>query len=240
MDTQPNLITKVASSTWFVTLMSTMIGVVAGFYLTDFNEKRKLNQGKKAAIEKVSQELESNHKQIAKLSDSLKIYYPQIEYVLTKVDGKSLEIIIDKDSLDSFVQKSRKVFTFFEAKSLNAREIDVSGTFEFNLVSNFIMSDLSHIVWDTYKQSHFTTITAFDCLIDVEVIYNAQKNVNASNKEWAEALFQLSATQSNEEVVAAFRIFMEKWKNLMLKQDLLLSMYKHNRDYSKRFRMEIL
>jgi len=212
--TKSSLFKKIINSSWFITLLSTMIGVIAGFYLTNYNEKRKLDIGKRQAIEMVVQELENNHQNLKQFNDSLNFYYPPILYVLSNIDKEELTIIIEEDSLTSFIQKAEKVFFFSGTAPAESGKIKVSGDFKIELVSNFFMADLSHIVWDTYKQSQFMNITSFDCLTNVEIIYDSQKNVDAANKEWTK-------------LVEGFRTFMGKYQNLLNKQAFLLGSYKN-------------
>lgn len=48
---------KVLKSNWVVTIMSTMIGVIIGLYLTNYNESQKLNKAQQTAFEMVNKSL---------------------------------------------------------------------------------------------------------------------------------------------------------------------------------------
>lgn len=216
-----NIIKKIVNSSWFITLISTMIGVIAGFYLTDYNEKRKLLNGRDEAMKIVINELDDNQSNLQIFNDSLKIYYQPFFHVMSYYDIKEETIIISKDSLDSFIEKTKLVFTFSKAEPHSKDKISINGVLELNFTSKFLIADLSHIVWDAYKQSSFISATQFSCLREIEGIYQLQDRVDKENEEWFDTMLELARVQN----ISTIRNLLDKWKMMLDKQNMLLQIY---------------
>jgi len=59
-----------------------MIGVIAGIYLTNYFEKRRLVKDKGDALEKVFLEIERNEENLSALHDLLRKKYTGLDYIM--------------------------------------------------------------------------------------------------------------------------------------------------------------
>lgn len=220
-DSKKYSLKKIANSSWFITLVSTMFGIIVGLYLTNYNEQRKLAAEKAEAFHIVMDELEDNYHNLKKFNDSLQVYYDPFIYVMTYLMIEEEEIIIPNDSLDIFIEKTKKVFTYIDAEPHNAKELKVNGTLEIEFYSNILFADLSHIVWDTYKQGDFMSITAFSCLREIDKIYQYQATVDEINQRWSKKLLELQFEINTTILVS----FINDWTLMLQKYKMLLEFY---------------
>ena len=223
---------KIASSSWVITLISTMIGVIAGFYLTDFNERRKLNSEKSIAFGMVTQELEDNYQNLKKFNDTLNAYLHPFKYVISLTDRDMESLIIPKDSLDIFMERSKKVFLYESWEPNGNDSISIKGDLSVNFESKLVIANLSHLVWDSYKQSKYLSVTPFKCLINLEPIYNLQQRVDEINQEWFEVIYRLKTGDADVED------FIKHWELTVFNQQFLLEMYDLREELTERCKQE--
>lgn len=217
---EKSLFSKVIHNPWFITLISTMLGIMLGIYLSNLNEKRLLLKGKNQALEKVLKELEENEEMLKGFNDTLQSKYESMSYIIPWIN-EDFDLIIHKDSLESFIAKSKFMFTYTGHEELPNDQLDVSGELEFYISSNLIFSDLSDIIWDAYKQMDYLSVTEFDCLTALETIYQFQQEVNVINSEWREIFFKRKFLGTEEDRSD----FLNIWETMLLKQKLLLQAY---------------
>ena len=70
-----NTAKRLSNSNWVITLLSTMIGVILGFYLTNSNESRKLETDRINAVALLGDEIDENHKKLKEFDSVFKINF---------------------------------------------------------------------------------------------------------------------------------------------------------------------
>ncbi|WP_438989198.1 hypothetical protein [Polaribacter sp.] len=219
---------KFVSSNWVITLTSTMIGVILGLYLNGYYENKSLAEDKKKAITQVFTEISENKKSLKNYHDLIIKNYNQINYIFSKLNN-DFEIIVHKDSTNLFISKTKALFTFAKSEKINSNFAKIRGDLNFNVDSPLMISSLSQITWQAYKQTNFLAITNFKCLKHIEIIYELQKEVNELNKLWVKKVLNGEFTQD----IIIRNKFMSDWRSLLLRQSVLLKAYKMNDDILK-------
>lgn len=207
-------------SNWFITLFSTMIGVVLGFYLTNKGEESKLLKKKENAIKYVANELNENKIILKEYGKVLDKSFDQVDYLFS-IPKKNKEIIIHKDSLQSFKTRTQDIFTFEKSREVSDNNIQIHGKFNFQLNSRLVAVDLSNVIWNSYKQTEYLSETNFKCVTDLEALYNLTAQFNTLNKNWRRKLLTGRFFESRETT----REFLIQWKELIYHKHLLLQMY---------------
>ncbi|BDX39709.1 hypothetical protein CYCD_30640 [Tenuifilaceae bacterium CYCD] len=202
---------------WFSTLISTMIGVFAGFYLNNYNSERKLTQAKSSAFQAIANEIDENKKLLASYDSILQLRYKPTSYLVSKINS-NFEIVIPRDSLDNFKNITRNIFTYHNHIALPDGNVRVKGEFNLELKSILIVTDLSHIIWDAYKQTEYLSITKFDCIVGVERAYLLIGKFNADNEVWRKQFVNGSFLASRD----ALMEFMQLWNHLNEESQILL------------------
>lgn len=205
---------------WFVTLISTMFGIVSGLYITSHFEKNRLYTAKEKALHQVESELKDNMSLVTELQEQLDTKYEQVDYLLSNLD-ENQELVISKDSLEVFKRKTAIVFEFEKAEPVSDSKIKLRGDFNFVLNVRLMGKKLSSIIWNSYKQTDYLSITNFECLTNVEGVYAMQEEVNIQISKWKDTLFQGKFLGDPE----ATEKFMDQWNSLFVKQKLLLEYY---------------
>ena len=201
-----------------------MIGIIMGLYINNYHEHRSLIKAKLQALNQVSDELNENETNLQTYYDTLKTSYSTFTYVLSKLNA-DFELVIAKDSLSQFIEQSKGVFEYEDSEAFHEDSLSIAGDLSLNYTSKLVLLELSDIIWDTYKQTNFMSVTSFNCLTNLEDLYNFQKEVNRVNSEWMELFLHIEETlfdKTNRES------FIQNWKLMLLKQKTLLDLYESN------------
>lgn len=176
---------KVLKSNWVVTIMSTMIGVVIGLYLTNYNESQKLNKAQQTAFEMVKQELNKNHETLIAYDSISTNTYHNATYVFSQVNN-DFKIVIHKASIPEFETNSKGIMNnvVFEALPEVEDSVRVRGEMNLNLNSKLALIDLNNVIWESYKQTDFLNVTNFECVTALEELYQFQDTHNSLNRRW--------------------------------------------------------
>lgn len=212
----------ILNNPWFVTLVSTMVGIIAGLYITNYFENNRLYNAKQKALTQVQIELKDNHELLKNFNEKLGEKYEPMFIVFSNLN-EDMDLVIHKDSLASFLKSTKKIFSYDSFTTVDATMIELHGDLNFNLENVGLMAKkLSSIVWDSYKQTNFLSITSFDCITNVETFYVLQEEINDIIEVWKNQLYQTFFVQN----LKAAEEFMSNWRVLLLKQNLLLEFYK--------------
>lgn len=202
-----------------------MFGVLLGLYLNSYFENQSLLKSKKDAMVQVIKELENNRENLQKYNDILQEKYDGFSQMLNYID-KDFRLVVPVDSLSHFLQQTASVFKLESKEAIGDNQLLLKGEMSLYVESSLVVTDLSDIIWNTFKQTNFLSITSFECLSGIEGIYNSQKDLNKQNSLWRDVFFQgefLATSMKTEN-------FMNLWKNLLLKQELVLKMYEFTDD----------
>ncbi len=216
---------RIISSNWFITLFSTMFGVIFGLYLNSRYEARTLHREKQKALTQVQDEITDNQETLADYYEVLHQKNEALGYVFSKLTADG-EIIIATDSLDHFLARTAGTFELEGSEAIDDDQLRLRGELSLNLNSKLLVNDLSHVMWDSYKQTDYLSITPFKCLTDIQGIYELQEEVNDLNFHWRSAFMKGDFILQKEKREA----FMTDWGNLLLKQELLLKLYQLKED----------
>jgi len=206
---------------WFVTLISTMFGIIAGLYITNYFENNRLHAAKQKALAQVQTELKDNYELLKDFNNKLAEKYEPMYIVFSNLN-ENLDLIIHKDSLQTFLKSTQNIFGYDSFTAVDATRIQLNGDLNFNLDSVGLMAKkLSSIVWNSYKQTDFISITSFSCITNVETFYVMQHEVNELTEIWKNQLYQTAFIRNSN----AAEEFINNWRVLLLKQNVLLSYY---------------
>ncbi len=197
-----------------------MVGIVIGLYLTRHFEKRAQASAQQEAMAQVFQEIEDNNTLLKKHYDVLESSYTSMRYLFSKVDD-NLALVLHKDSVAHFKTATASIFTYTGEEPLPDDKRRIRGDMNLDIESELIARDLSDIVWTSYKQTAYLSITPFKCLTDIEAIYDVQQDVDDDNAAWRSD-FLLGQFMQN---AASRDAFLQKWKQLLEKQKLLIHFY---------------
>ena len=102
------------NNAWFVTLISTMVGIIAGLYITNYFENNRLHTAKENALHQVESELRDNHKMLEIFHEQLASKYKPVGYLLSNLNDNVL--IISKIHWKFLSKEQKMSFSFQKLK----------------------------------------------------------------------------------------------------------------------------
>ena len=211
---------KFLISNWFVTLFSTMLGVIAGLYLTDHYDDVQLNKSKLNALEMVKQEIENNKETLFVYDSICRSMYDKSSYVFSKMNADN-EIYIDKDSIEVFKKKSEGMIGNMTFEPSTIDKLQVRGDMNMFVSSKLALVDLNDVIWQSYKQTNYINATNFNCITSLEELYQFQAKNNTFNREWMNQLMKGYFLQGEKELDE----FMFSWVKALEINLILLNAY---------------
>ncbi|MEO1030374.1 MAG: hypothetical protein AAFX55_03165 [Bacteroidota bacterium] len=222
MSSERKRFAKFFKDNWVITLFSTMFGVIAGLYLTDYYEVQQLNKSKLSALEMVKQEIANNKETLSTYDSICRSIYHKSSYVFSKMNTNK-EIFVSKDSVEVFKMKSDGIIENleFESNSTYTDKLRVRGDMNMFVGSKLALVDLNDVIWKSYKQTNFVNVTDFSCITSIEELYQFQTKNNATNSDWMDCLMQGHFLRGEEELAE----FMFKWVKALEMNEILLNAY---------------
>ncbi len=218
-------IRSIVQSNWFVTLFSTMFGVVFALLLTNTCERHTLNRGKAEAMQRVVEELEQNQARLTSYHRDLERGYNALTYLFSSLNDDN-ELIIPADQLEAFKEKTDSLVTIDSIIYLDNDRIEINGEMDYNFRSQLIVVSLSSVIWKSFKETAFLSITKFECITNLEFVYEFQEIVNQKNKQWATRFLGLEGFIGD---IERRNSFFNLWAELLQTQKGLLEIYDDSR-----------
>lgn len=220
-----NRLSNIINNQWTITIVSTMVGILIGLFLTRHFEKRAQAVAQQEAMAQVFQEIEENTVLLEKHYQVMQSSYTSMDYLFSKVDDNTA-LVMHKDSVAQFRAATAGIFTFTGEEPLPDNMRRIRGDMNLDIESALIARDLSDIVWTSYKQTAYLSITPFKCLTGIEAMYDVQRDVDTDNASWRSALL-LGQFMQNTATRASF---LHRWKQLLDKQKVLMHFYSFQDD----------
>ena len=168
----------------FGELLLLFIGINLAIWFNNWNSSKKINEGKRIAISKIIEEVESNKLEFDKVlknnyrilnayNDFKKIYDGNTSVI--KANPKQLQLLRNKYP------------DFFITKDSIALE---NGLFRYRGVTKLVLEipTLTEIAWNTTTTLNITNELNYECLYELESIYNLQRRVQIEINKSADAL----------------------------------------------------
>lgn len=223
MSHQNNFLARIFSPAAIGTLVSTMIGVIAGIYLTNYFSKRQLVLEKEDAMEVVFKELDDNAKELQEFHDEQLEKFQDLSYLMQWMDFEE-GLIIPADSLDSFKHETEHIIAIDEIEDLNDGRLHLTGEFTLNFDpgSTIVIVGLSDIVWQSFRARDFLQVTDFNCISNLEDLYKFISQFNEDIRAWFHLFYNEAPSIFEDEESAVD--FLYAWRVFIMKQEGLISM----------------
>ncbi len=217
-----NTAKRLSNSNWVITLLSTMIGVILGFYLTNSNESRKLETDRINAVALLGDEIDENHKKLKEFDSVFKINLKKLHY-LESFLNEDMHIVVAKDSVSLFKETALEIIHFKDtvAYQKTPNYVKVNGDLNLSFNSNLMFINLTSSVWNAYNTADFVKKTNFLCLRDIGQLHQFQEGYNKELDKWRTLFFKTEYMKSKEE----YSKFLEASSKLALHNKLLLNFF---------------
>lgn len=167
-----------------VEILLIFVGINLAIWFNNWNTEKALNQNKEVAISKIKEEIKNNLEEIItarKVNQNIISAYKDFK----EFYGKDSDKVIT--SPQNFKVLQSKYPGFFRVKD----SIDSESGLKKYLGSTFIeleLADLKEIAWETTKSINITNEFNYECLYDLENIYNLQGRVQNTMDKAVNAL----------------------------------------------------
>jgi len=168
----------------FGEILLLFVGINLAIWFNNWNSSKKINESKKVAIGKISEEIEdnklkidsvlkNNHKVLNAYKDFKKIY-----------DGNTSIIKANPKQLQLLLNRYPNYFRTKDSIALDDGLYQYRGTTHINLE----IPTLTEIAWKTTTTLNVTNEFNYDCLYELESIYNLQRRVQIEINKSADTL----------------------------------------------------
>lgn len=160
------------------------LGINLAIWFNDWNADRNLNEDKKIAIAKIEEEIRNN---LTELIDARK----ENEHLPSAIAGiKAMHsdlhngILATPEELAKYQREHPGFFTTADSAEIR----DDKYLYEGDTYINLELAELTEIAWETTKDMGIANEFGFDCLYELENMYNVQRLVQKEYTKSAEAL----------------------------------------------------
>lgn len=160
------------------------IGISLAIWFNNWNASNKSKREIEISLKHIKKEIESNvleMKKARKINGSILEAYSEYRKLY---DGKTTELITSSKYLDSLQNTYPGFFRVTDSLKINSDVNRYSGTTYINLE----LAELSDIAWETTRAVNIINEFKYECLYELEGMYNLQRRVQNEIDKAANAL----------------------------------------------------
>lgn len=160
------------------------IGINLAIWFNDWNASKKSNQSKEIAIEKIKEEIQNNVGQLSLTQKNTNFILNAFSDYEKVYHNSSSEIITSSEQFNALQKKYPNFYRLKDSVGIEADLFHYRGQTFIDLE----VGDLSEIAWETTRSINITHEFDYECLYDLESMYNLQRRTQAEINKSANAL----------------------------------------------------
>lgn len=170
----------------FGEILLLFIGINLAIWFNNWNTSKKINEEKKVAISKITEEIENNRLEIdSVLNNNHQIINANRDFN-NLYDGNTSTINASPKQLKLLNNKYPDYFSVKDSTAIDNGMYNYIGTTQIKLE----IPTLTEIAWKTTTTLNVTNEFNYDCLYELESLYNLQRRVQIEINKSADALQQ--------------------------------------------------
>ena len=168
----------------FGELLLLFVGINLAIWFNNWNSSKKINEGKKIAISKITEEVENNKLEIDKVLKNNHRILNAYKDFKNIYDGNTSVIKANPKQLQLLRNKYPDYFITKDSIALE------NGLYSYRGTTHMILEipTLTEIAWKTTTTLNVTNEFNYECLYELESIYNLQRRVQIEINKSADAL----------------------------------------------------
>ena len=168
----------------FGELLLLFVGINLAIWFNNWNASKKINEGKKIAISKITEEVENNKVEIDKVLINNHRILNAYKDFKNIYDGNTSVIMANPKQLQLLRNKYPDYFITKDSIALE------NGLYSYRGTTQMILEipTLTEIAWRTTTTLNVTNEFNYECLYELESIYNLQRRVQIEINKSADAL----------------------------------------------------
>lgn len=159
------------------------VGINLAIWFNDWNSSKIIQNDKEVALTKIKEEVQNNLGQLLS-SQEQNQRIPQFYMELDSLMNEEDELVLDSKVMKDFSSKYENFFTAIDSIPNG----DGKYIYEGDTFINLDITDLSSIAWDISKSTGIFHEFGFDCLYQMQGMYNTQELVKTELRKATEAL----------------------------------------------------
>ena len=160
------------------------LGINLAIWFNNWNTAQKLNANKEIAIAKIEEEINNNRQELIRAREKNKNIPASIEN-FRKLRSDDYEgTVATVDQMTAYRLAYPDFFSVVDSVDLGYGLYEYIG----NTSINIELAELTEIAWETTKDMGIANEFGFDCLYELENMYNVQRLVQKEINKSAEAL----------------------------------------------------
>lgn len=160
------------------------LGINLAIWFNDWNSTQQLNENKKIAIEKIKEEISNNLQELTRAREENKDISGAIEDFRKFRSESQNNTVASVDQMAAYTLKYPNFFSATDSISIGSGLYRYIGDTSIHLE----LAELTEIAWETTKDMGIANEFGFDCLYELENMYNVQRLVKNEINKSAEAL----------------------------------------------------
>ena len=168
----------------FGEIILVVIGILIALQINNWNSSKKINESKKIAISKITEEVENNKLEFDKVLNNNHRILNAYKDFKNIYDGNTSVIKTNPKQLQLLRNKYPDFFIIKDSIALD------NGLYRYRGTTQLILEipTLTEIAWKTTFTLNVTNELNYECLYELESIYNLQRRVQIEINKSAEAL----------------------------------------------------
>ena len=171
------------------------LGITMAIWFDNWNSQRKIDERKKEAVVKIREEIEENLAELIDARDKNKDIAPSIAAFQAMVSPAYPGTVATPSQMRTFQKSFPGFFTLVDSIAKGQGLYSYGGDTFINLE----LAALSDIAWETTRDLGIANDLGFECLYDLETMYNIQRLVQLEIDKSSEAL-------QNQEIERLLRV----------------------------------
>ncbi|MEM8846461.1 MAG: hypothetical protein AAGD17_05090 [Bacteroidota bacterium] len=159
------------------------VGINLAIWFNDWNSSKIIQKDKEIALIKIKEEVQNNLRQLSNSQEQnqkIPLFYKELDSLKNEED----ELLLGPEVMKDFMTKYEHFFTAIDSMPNGDGKYKYVG----DTFINLDITDLSSIAWDISKSTGIFHEFGFDCLYQMQGMYNTQELVKAELRKATEAL----------------------------------------------------
>jgi hypothetical protein len=165
----------------FITIFATMVGVIGGIYITDRMEINKTKNRASEGLNRIKDEIKSNHKTLEKLNRVHRQLKDHLSF-LNKYMNENDELVVPSMDMRAFQNKYPNAIELADSIRVSENVYQYRGDMHFDLESVASFS-ISNIAWESFSQGNLVASINYDCAYYLNLLQNMQEEVIRENNK---------------------------------------------------------
>ena len=154
------------------------VGINLAIWFNNWNSSQKINRDKKTALVRIEEEIKNNLNEVTNARATNQLFLQSFTAYQPFFSNDSDTLIATPEQFHALQNKFPEFFTVTDSVVNNGGNYFYIGSSNLHLE----LSELSEIAWETTRSINITNDFSYDCLYELESLYNLQRKVDAKNK----------------------------------------------------------